>query len=298
MIKSIKVTNNKNESIEMILNNPSTSELAVEKIEGLQPEKTNINSTENQTSDGSSFDSAVTGVKDIVFSLIFMPNDGNIERVRHKCYKYFPIKNNIIIQIETDERNIFIEGYVESNEVDMFSEQEGCTISVLCMTPFFKSSVQNTSIIKGSENAFVFPFSNNSLSEPLLIMGYIKDNTEELIYYNGEVTVPVKMRIDFCSNISSLTIMNLITPEQKIDIDFSVIGHQPSNGDYLIINTTIGQKSIKLYTDDNVYDVAPGINIRNTNWIYLLPGYNHIVLSHTNEIKKFEVYNNVLYGGV
>jgi hypothetical protein len=40
----------------------------------------------------------------------------DIETVRQKSYKYFPIKKELILTFETDNRSCYIAGYVESNE--------------------------------------------------------------------------------------------------------------------------------------------------------------------------------------
>ena len=82
MIKAVTVTNDNGESLRLILDNPESSEIAVESIEGLEPEKANINSTENQIYDGSSYDSSNVPQKPITLHLKFLPNDGNIERIR------------------------------------------------------------------------------------------------------------------------------------------------------------------------------------------------------------------------
>ena len=43
MIKAITVTNDQNESLRLVLNNPESSEIVVESVDGLGQEKANIN---------------------------------------------------------------------------------------------------------------------------------------------------------------------------------------------------------------------------------------------------------------
>ena len=78
--------------------------------------------------------------------------------------------------IETDNRQAEIEGYVESNDPAIFSKDEGSDISIVCPNPFFYSAGKdgiNTTIFYGVEALFEFPFSNESLQDPLLEMGEI-----------------------------------------------------------------------------------------------------------------------------
>lgn len=305
MIQSVKITNHKNESIEMILTRPETSEFIIGEggIDGLGPEQTNINSTDNQIYDGASYDSAVTGVKNIVFHLLFDPVDGNVERVRHKCYKYFPTKELIKIEIYTDERSLYIEGYVESNLPTIFEEREGADISILCMDPYFKSNTKYSSIIRGNDSAFVFPFCNNSI-EPVLLMGLIKTDAEQDIVYFGEIETGVEMIIRFSGNISGKIIIenNNINNSQSMIIDMDKIKEQHhisiSDNAYLLLNTSTGSKNIKLYNNGEEYDATIGLGIANLNWIRLNHGINHISISDSPYIEGFELNNDIIYGGV
>ena len=211
MLKSVKVINHKNESLEMILDNPKTSEFVIESIDGLGPEKTNINSTENQIYDGASFDSSVTGIKNIILHLSFMPNDWDIERVRHKSYNYFQNKKFVRLEFYTDNKVSYIEGYVESNEPNIFDQKEGCDISILCMDPYFKYIDDYNRYLVGIEGTFQFPFLNNFNTSvngnvAKLKMGDIWNSKSRVLQYDGSIEVGVKIIIKLSGNINSLYI--------------------------------------------------------------------------------------------
>ena len=119
--------------------------------------------------------------RNIVMNLIFLQSPiETIEDIRQKSYKYFPIKKKIYITIETDNHISETEGYVESNEPDIFSDMEGTSISIICPNPFFYSKKLNETIFSGVESAFEFPFENNSITEPLLELGFIQNKTEQI----------------------------------------------------------------------------------------------------------------------
>ena len=65
MIKSIKVTNPKGESLVLDLFHPEKSGLIVRSISGLGPPKANINSTDLATADGALYSSARASTRNI-----------------------------------------------------------------------------------------------------------------------------------------------------------------------------------------------------------------------------------------
>ena len=87
--------------------------------------------------DGSVYSSARTTERNIVLTLamMFAPT---IEDSRQKTYHFFPVKGKVKLVIETDNRQVQTEGYVESNEPDIFSEAETAQISILPRPVFLR----------------------------------------------------------------------------------------------------------------------------------------------------------------
>ena len=84
--------------------------------------------------DGSIFASARATERNIVLTLILLPIP-SIESVRQKTYSFFPIKKAVTLLVETDNRLVETTGYVESNEPNIFSQQESTQISIICPDP-------------------------------------------------------------------------------------------------------------------------------------------------------------------
>ena len=139
MIKSVIVTNHLGESLEMVLANPWDTGFAITSIKGLGPSKANINVTDIATSDGAIYNSARQNKRNIVFKIQFVGTE-LIETLRQKTYKYFPIKKKVALRFVTDNRDVEIIGYVESNEPDIFRSDEFCQISIICPDPNFYSA--------------------------------------------------------------------------------------------------------------------------------------------------------------
>ena len=164
MIKSITVTNYLGDSIKLELARPEESGFIVTSVTGLGAGKANINMTEVATNNGGLFNSSRLPSRNIVISLKFMFKE-TIEDMRQLSYKYFPIKKKLTLLVETDNRLAEIDGYVETNEPDIFSKEEGSDISIVCPNPFFYSAGEdgkNTTIFFGVEPMFEFPFSKSA----------------------------------------------------------------------------------------------------------------------------------------
>lgn len=164
MIKSVTITNYLQESVKIVLTEPESSGFIIRSIEGLGPAKANINLTELATLDGALDNGALLNTRNIVMSLIFVGTP-TIEDTRLKSYKYFPIKQNLTFEIETDNRHCYTVGRVESNTPTIFGDdREGCQISILCPNSYFQDMQDTTVSFMAADSGFEFPFENNSLS--------------------------------------------------------------------------------------------------------------------------------------
>jgi hypothetical protein len=223
MIKSVTVTNYLGESLKMELTNPYDSGIAITDITGIGPGKADINVTELTSSDGSLHNSSRLGTRNIVMTLRFMFAP-DIETVRQKTYRFFPIKKELTLTFETDNRSCYITGYVESNEPVIFEENEYTQISIVCPDPYFYSLRADSTVFSGVVSMFEFPFSNevqnNEETERFLIMSDLQFETEQTVYYSGESEIGMTIRIRAIGTVENLTIFNTRTREFiKLDTD-------------------------------------------------------------------------------
>lgn len=165
MIKSFIVKNHLNERLELILTDPDQSGIIVESVTGLGPGKSTVNIKEIANSDGGSFNGARNSVRNIVMNLIFL-GDPSIEDTRQKTYRYFPLKKPLTLTVVTDNHTLDIDGYVESNEPDIFSDQEGCQISILCPKFYFYTKTDQVTTSSGETPMFEFPVDNELIENP------------------------------------------------------------------------------------------------------------------------------------
>lgn len=304
MIKAITVTNYLGDSIRLELARPEESGFVVKSVTGLGPGAANINTTEVSTNDGGLYNSSRLPARNIVITLGFLWKD-SIEDVRQKSYKFFPIKKRLTLLIETDNRSAEIEGYVESNDPDIFSKEEGSDISIICPNPFFYSAGENgnnTTVFYGIEPMFEFPFSNESLSECLLEMGAIRNQTENVITYDGDSEIGVTITIHAVGEASKITIYNTGTREiMRIDTDkiAQFTGSGIVAGDDIVICTVKGSKSIILQRAGKSINILNCLE-KNADWFQLAKGDN--IFAYTAESGssnlQFKIENRIIYEGV
>ena len=307
MIYSIVVTNYLGDRIKLELGKPDISGFLIKSITGLGPAKANVNTTEVSTNDGSLFNSARLSQRNIVLDLVFINTvyGESIEDLRQKSYKYFPLKKSVELTIETDNRYVKTTGYVESNEPNIFSSQEGTQISIICPDPYFYSAGEdgnNVTNFYSIDPMFEFPFSNESLDDPLLVFGKIQTKTEGVITYHGDSEIGVMIYIHAIGPATNINIYNTETREvtrintEKIS---SLTGKGIVASDDIVINTAKGEKSITLIREGVSYNILNCLD-KNTDWFTLAKGDNIFAFTADSGVTnlQFRVENKVIYEGV
>lgn len=308
MIKKIIVTNPKGEALEMELSNPDKCGFAVAKIEGLGPPKANINGQEMVGADGMFYSSSRAETRQIIFTLEFRERNANspygaisIEECRRLSYKYFPIKKKIKITVYTDQQILQTEGYVESNEPEIFSSQEYAVISVLCPDPFMYEVGNSHTVFSGVQGVFEFPFSNESLSQCLINFGDIWLDSTASLEYEGTVDTGIVITVHAYGECENITFYNMYTNEQ-IYIDTNKIntitGSPFQKGDDIIISTVIGNRYCKLVRKGIETNII-GVLGKNVDWFQISNGDNLFGFSSelgANTISVTFSYKNAYMG--
>lgn len=302
MIRSVTVTNHNNESITLELFHPERSGIIINNIEGLGPPDATINSNEVATIDGGIFTSARLGQRNIVFTLtpMFRPT---IEDTRLEIYRYFPIKKNVHLDFVMDRRHAECDGYVESNTPTIFTDNETIQVSVICPDPYFYEIGEEQIAFAGTLPLFEFPFSNESLTEPLLEFGEIRQDNRAVLRYMGDVDTGIHITIHVMEqSAEQITIWNVDTRE-RIKIDTAKVqrltGVTFSQGDDIEINTKIGEKYVRLLHNGKYWNIISCVN-KDADWFQITAGNNTFTFTATsgeNNLKVTFQYRNA-YGGI
>lgn len=310
MIKSVTAVNFKGESIKMDLFHPESSGFIIIKIDGIGPGKATVTKNDSKVYDGGTITSARLPSRNIKMEIQFLWVN-SIEDVRHKSYKYFPLKKPITLIFETDTRTVEIEGVVESNEPDIFSSEESTNISIICPDPYFYASGENTrskTEFSGINAMFEIPsdtgYSNESLTEALTEISTLYVQSERGIMNHGEVDIGVVISIKPLAIVKGILTISNVTLGQNMSFDLNKIKTITENdfhlGDELVINTLRGKKSVTLIREGKNYNALSCIDTR-TDWIYLTSGVNtftYYLDGEGIEDLQFSVTNSILYEGV
>lgn len=307
MIKNFTVTNHLGDILKIDLREPTVSGFFVKSVSGLGPVNANINTAEVATDDGSRFNSARLNQRNIVFKFIFCKTiyGESIEDVRQKSYKYFPVKKNVEIAVKTDNRYLRAIGYVENNEADIFSSQEGTQISIICPDPYFYSAGEegtNVTDFRSIDPMFEFPLINDSLIEKLLLMASINVETGGSIDYEGDEEIGMTIHIHATGTATNVGIYNMGTREtMKIDTDkvTQIVGSGISAGDIITISTRKGEKGITLLREGVTYNILNALG-KSPSWFTLSKGENRFAFDAESGVENlhFVVENETVYEGV
>ena len=320
MIQSFTVTNPNGRSMVCELANPWKEGLAISSIDGLGPGQANINVADISSMDGGLFNSARKGTRNIVFNFVFVDHDTlTIEDIRRKCYMYFPLKKNVKLKFTTGDgktnKDYLIEGRVESNEPEIFSNQEGTTVSIICPNPYFYKSTQQEEVFHNSATPeFFFEFSKDPIQDAntKLLMGDIVNYISSNATYEGDVDVGAVFEIVFKSDVDheienqEIVIKNGLTNTQsKFSLDkienLMELREDLEEyngivaGDKVILSTVKGEKYLTYIHDGIQYNVLNAIT-SSGEWVYLASGLNTLVIDKTDpDLEISASFRNKIY---
>lgn len=307
MIRSVTVTNHVGETLVLDLANPEQSGLAIVNITGIGPITGTINIANWASYDGGRFNSARAGTRNILMTLRYLGSPTmSIEEARHKTYRFFVPKKKIKLSFKTDSRTVWIEGYVERNEPNIFTQRSGCSISVLCPNPYFikaKDNAYEGSItFSGIENMFEIPgetfddTSNgwfNNTNTPNIEIARILSNSSKVITYDGDTDGGFTLTLEATGNVVNPILYNA-TSGDAIRIETTM-----ESGDVITYSTVPGEKYIRLQKDGVESNIIGKLS-RPISWMRLIPGDNSVAYTAESgdEYMRISMQFDILIGGV
>jgi hypothetical protein len=254
----LAVENERGERLELTHNN----NYDVISVEGLNPPTAAINTANVAGLDGSRFNSSKIEQRNIVITLNIRPH---IEANRLALYRYIRVKRYIKVYYKNDFRDVFIEGFVESFENNLFTQLQQPQISIICPNPFWRST-RNTLVDFSNLTAlFEFPFSIpssgiefsriNKVTMTLINAGDVETGAVIKFHASAAVTNPV-----FYNRTNGTFFgFNLVMIE----------------GDEITLNTLQGEKSVILTRENETTNILSSRQ-SGSSWITFEPGENEI----------------------
>lgn len=280
---TLKIGNNRGSIYELTHN---TGRYAVVGIDGLTRPPTNINTAIAGGIDGSFFNSARVEQRNLVISIILR---GDIETNRQALYTIFPLKSKCTIYFSNKNRDVKIEGFVETLEADLFTMQERVQVSIICPRPYWQDMNEIIESISTTVNLFQFPF---SISEPIPF-AEIYNEPHAFLNNLGDSETGFTIVTTLEKNLSTLTFTNLTTGE-FFKVDYTML-----EGDTFILSTIQGGLNVRIEREGSSINLLNYIGA-GSSWIKLVTGLNDITYSCGSDEADFPIAINAiwLYGGV
>lgn len=275
--QSNKITLTQNESVYQVVN-----------IDGLEPPKASIFSNEIANMDGAKFNSSKMDVRNIVITIKI---NGDVETNRQNLYTFFRSGKWCRIFFKNENREVYCEGYAETINVALFTNNEQMQISLLCPDPYFKSLQMIYNDISKVFAAFEFPFAISEEGKEFSIIDEFREaevlNQSEI---EGGMIITITAERD---DIPNPVIYDSDTG-QYIRLNLTL-----NEGYTVIINTNKGSKSVKLIVDGVVENAINSFGSHST-WLQMKLGMNHFSYSadKNSEYIKIIFERHILYEGV
>ena len=246
-----------------LTNNPDYDVLSVD---GLTPAPANINTTAISGVDGSRFNSARLGERNVVISLNI---NGEIEENRIALYRYFRVKHPIRVHYKNEHLDVFIDGYIETFENNLFGMLQQPQISILCPDPYWKSTSDTDVSFDTVTDLFEFPFSIESTG-----IAFSELSSTPITYFNaGNVaTGAIITFIALSDGVKNPVFYN------RTNGTFFGLSFTMQNGDTITINTQQGSKAVTLLRG-GVKTSIVNDRMAGSTWLVFEPGENEIAYS-------------------
>jgi hypothetical protein len=254
-------------------------------LTGVGPVVATINSSKAGTADGVQFNSSTVGARNL---LLTVELTRDIARARLNLYNWLAPKQYIKVYYAAEGLDVYSEGYVETAEVDPWTQGQNVAASILCPWPYWRDVAETYTNASHVEPLFEFPFSIPAEGVELST----KDTTAGTTILN-EGTVDAGVTFELKATLRSLQprIYNLTTREY---IGF-YLDMEP--GDVLLVTTAEGNKRATLIRDGVEYNVINTV-MENSGWPKMVVGANEF--SYTVDEGEIElgIYHTNQYVGV
>lgn len=138
-----------------LVDNPDNG-LFLKNIEGLNPVRAELATSEYARYDGQHYHGSRLGMRNIVFTIALRPNfsTSSVKDLRDILYKYFTPggpKLNFVFYTDSLFPNYYISGYAEAFETSLFSADPEVQISVICPDPDFLGPNKQLNVLLNTE---------------------------------------------------------------------------------------------------------------------------------------------------
>lgn len=248
-----KIENVKNDILTLTGNE---TDYQIISITGLNPPNAQINTSTIAGLDGVRYNSSKLNTRNVVITLKLNGSGSTVEANRQKLYSFFATKEWCKFYFKNDNRDVYIEAYVENFECDLFTNRQTAQISLICPQPYFKAMKEVINDISKVLARFKFPFTINR-NNPIPFSEIELDKVTN-VYNDSESETGLIIEISVLDKVKAIEIRNTITGENFI-LKYDFI-----EDDKITINTNKGQKSVSLLRNGITYNLFTALQKGST----------------------------------
>lgn len=236
-------------------------------VGGLTPPAATINTAVIATSDGAVFNSSRLGTRNIVLTI--MPLN-SIEANRINLYQYFKAKQYIKLYLENNTRSVWIDGYIDKIDGNLYAQKQQLQISIICPDPYFKDKKTGLYTFSNVVNLFKFPFAIEET--PGIPVSELSEYVEIAITNNSDDETGVIIQLRANGAVTDPIIYNMTTNEHY------ALNFDMETGDVITIDTRRGHKTVTLNRDSVITNILNDM-VQGSSWLNLVVGDN--IFSYT-----------------
>ena len=172
------------------LNFAQNSAFTVTEIQGLNPPAATINTSQVALIDGAKYNSAKLNVRtiNVAFAIEYEAAKNRLE-----VFKVLKSKQPITLTYNSQYRNVFIEGYIQSINITYAAKKQIVTCAILCPSPYFNAAQEVINELENVINGFHFPFASEGGKNLLPFPYYQSSRSDSGLTYtvnsDGSITV-------------------------------------------------------------------------------------------------------------
>lgn len=269
---------------EVIVENKSGQKLAftqnnkyaITSITGLGFPDAEINTVSVGSFDGERFNSSRVAKRNIVLTIAIL---GDVEANRIALYRVFKSKQWIRFHYKNGLRDVYIDGYIESAPIDLFSQNQEVQISIICPEPFFKEAEEIIDDMSLIINLFEFPF---AIEDEGIAFSEYAEVTEKIVQNGGDIENGMTIEMRSIGTVVNPKILNRDT------LAYFGLNFTMQSGDVITISTVKGNKTAYLLRGGETINIFNYI-MKDITWLQLQPGDNVFVFEAETGAEYLEV---------
>lgn len=263
-MKSVKCVNNNGMSATFEYDHDNT-EFFLVSLDGVYSIKNAVNTSQNATTDGSSYSGEALEQRNIVITANIRRN---YQKNRDTLSRVFKVHSEGTFYHTEEGQTRKIEYYVESIDIAEKGIIRPCTISLICPDPYFKDDEATHIEMASWEDGFEFELEIDE--EAGMEFGTRSKETIKVVDNDSTTSIGIQMTIIAEDTVINPMIMNVTTGE-TLKLLCEMLPD-----DEIVITTDLGNIDVILRRGGKEYDYNYTVDEDNEGYVQLETGRNYI----------------------